>query len=166
MAFMCYYNLINYETDPRLKLIFTWSFYQYWRLEEPEMNPLFNFIFASRMEPNRDKQLHILRMKLPPTCLPEAIDTLKRYPIDRIRWAFKNSHRIDIVPLPEYVLEGKGKGHRINGRVIPIDERSVEHWNHSPWQLNEDGDGKTLTDGAAFLLPYYMGLYYKFIVEE
>ena len=165
MAFMCYYNLIGYEKDPMLKLIFLWTAYSYWRLEEPEMCPLFNFLFASRFEANPNRQMHIMRMRLPATSLPEAIDTLKRYPLDRIRWPYKNSHRIDIIPLPEYVLEHKGKGHRTNGRVIPIDERSVEHWNHSPWQLDEDGDGKTLTDGAAFLFPYYMGLYYKYIVE-
>jgi hypothetical protein len=42
-------------------------------------------------------------------------------------------------------------------------ERFVEYWNHDPWQLNTGGDGRRLADGAAYLLPYYMGLYHGFI---
>ena len=39
--------------------------------------------------------------------------------------------------------------------MIPVDERGLEHWNQDPWQIDAAHDGKTLTDGAAFLLPYY-----------
>jgi hypothetical protein len=49
--------------------------------------------------------------------------------------------------------------------VIPIDERGMSHWNHDPWVLDGEGEGKTLTDGAAFLLPYYMGVYHGYILE-
>jgi hypothetical protein len=164
MAFMCYFNLLAYETDPMLRQIYMWTFYRYWQLEEPELNPLFNLMFAAQFEPNVGV-MHMPPMLLPPSCLFEAVDSLKRYPLDRIRWSFKNSHRTDVVRLPAYVYGSDGKGHRRNGKVIPIDERSVEHWNHDSWRLDEGHDGKSLTDGAAFLLPYYMGLYYRFIVE-
>jgi hypothetical protein len=49
---------------------------------------------------------------------------------------------------------------------VPIDERFVEHWNHDPWRLDQPGNGQSLADGASFLLPYYMGLYHGFIVEQ
>ena len=32
-------------------------------------------------------------------------------------------------------------------------------------RLDERHDGRTLTDGAAFLLPYYLGLYHGLIIE-
>ena len=72
-----------------------------------------------------------------------------------------------MVPLSE-AAEGDGgkRGHRYNGKVLPIDERVVNHWNHDPWELDQGGDGRELADGASFLLPYYMGLYHKFIVEK
>jgi hypothetical protein len=39
----------------------------------------------------------------------------------------------------------------------------VDQWNHDPWELDQGGDGLELADGGSFLLPYYMGLYHKFI---
>jgi hypothetical protein len=58
------------------------------------------------------------------------------------------------------------RGCRRSGKVLPIDERHVDHWNHDPWRLDQGGDGRQLADGASFLLPYYLGLYHGFIVEE
>ncbi len=58
------------------------------------------------------------------------------------------------------------RGHRRNGKVLPIDERMVEHWNHDPWRLDSGGNGTALADGASFLLPYYMGLYHGILVED
>ena len=57
------------------------------------------------------------------------------------------------------------RGYRVNGKVVPIDERFVNHWNHDPWRLDQAGDGRTLGDGAAYLLPYYLGLYTKYVRE-
>jgi hypothetical protein len=68
--------------------------------------------------------------------------------------------------MSQYPGERGRNGHRLNGKVIPIDERSVGHWNHNPWELDEEGhNGQTLTDGAAFLLPYYLGLYRGYILD-
>jgi len=56
-------------------------------------------------------------------------------------------------------------GSTVNGNVLPIDERWVGYWNTDPWELDEGGSGRTDADGEAFLLPYYMGLYHKYIGE-
>jgi len=162
MAFMNYYNVLSYEDDPQLRRLYLISLYRYFQNERPELNPLFNFIFAAQFQ-----GFGRFRRGVDQAVLEEAVDTLKRYPLDRIRYAFDHTHRTDVVR-----MEGSGwrrrseKGHRTDGTVIPIDERSVEHWNHDPWELREGGDGRTLTDGAAFLLPYYMGLYHGFIIEQ
>jgi len=97
--------------------------------------------------------------------LEESMDTMRRYPLDRVNWRMTNSHRKDVVRLPSYAGGAGRRGHRRDGRVLPIDERFVDHWNHDPWQLDQGGDGRMLADGASFLLPYYMGLYHRFIVE-
>ena len=89
-----------------------------------------------------------------------------RFPLDRISWSFRNSQRTDIRLLPGWVREGSGpRGARVNGKVVPVDERFVQHWNHDPWRLDDNGGGRSLADGAAYLLPYYMGRYFKFIQE-
>jgi hypothetical protein len=167
MAFMDFYNLIRYETDPKIQRKYALAFSNYWSMERPELNPLFNFMYAAT---NMGKQFEDAYGKrdLAPTgeWLEESMDTLRRYPLDRVNWRLTNSHRTDIVPLPDYAREPGGKaGLRNNGKVLPIDERFVDQWNHDPWELDQGGDGLELADGASFLLPYYMGLYHKFIED-
>jgi hypothetical protein len=169
MAFMSFYNLIRYEDDPELKRYYLFAFYRYWRTEAPELNPLFNFLFAATTQdafPDGAARGRFRTGTVPQSAIDEAVDSLIRYPLDRVRWPFKNSHRLDIMRMSQFPGERGRNGHRLNGKVIPIDERSVEHWNHNPWELDEEGhDGRTLTDGAAFLLPYYLGVYRGYIIE-
>ena len=47
MAFMDFYNLIRYETDPKLLRKYALAFSNYWSMERPELNPLFNFMYAA-----------------------------------------------------------------------------------------------------------------------
>ena len=35
--------------------------------------------------------------------LEESVDSLKRFPLDRLDWRLINSHRLDIVRLPDYI---------------------------------------------------------------
>ena len=120
--------------------------------------------------------------------LDDAVESLVLYPLDRFDWALSNSHRHDILLLREPVRrelaphanqserpssgarmdqeERRGpRGHLIDERVLPIDERFVNHWNHDPWRLDHGGQGRYLADGASFLLPYYLGLYHGLIEE-
>jgi len=167
MAFMDYYSLIRYETDPVLQRKYALAFHNYWTMERPELNPLFNFMYAA-VNTGKSFTGQFAKLDLSPSgeWLEESIDTLRRYPLDRVNWRMTNSHRKDIVPLPAYARErseAKGVGYRNSGKVLPIDERFVDHWNHDPWQLDTGGNGTVLADGASFLLPYYMALYHKFI---
>src|ERR1044072_5339331 len=60
----------------------------------------------------------------------------------------------------------RSRGYRVNGKVVPVDERYVGHWNHDPWRLDQAGDGRSLGDGASYLLPYYLGRYAGLVREE
>jgi hypothetical protein len=165
MAFMNLWCLLRYEKDPALRQIFGYSFYQRWLIERPEHNPLFHFLYATSVTgltwstPFDDTPLE-------PGAgwLEEAVDTLKRYPLDRVDWPHANSHRRDVVPLP-LSLEPQGRGMRRDGRALPIDERFVDKWNHDPWRLDQPGQGRRLADGTSFLLPYYLGRYAGFIKD-
>jgi hypothetical protein len=48
---------------------------------------------------------------------------------------------------------------------VPIDERFINHWNYDAWTLDGRGTGRVLADGTSYLLPYYLGRYFGFIVE-
>ena len=80
------------------------SFVRYFLVEEPEACPLFNFIFAAFYDEVLDHWNNV-----PSSVVGDAVETLKRFPLDRIDWGYKNSHRLDIVPLGRHILEGEGK---------------------------------------------------------
>lgn len=178
MAIMCYYNLIKYTDDAKLREEMTYSFFKYWILEFPELNPFFNFAYAAcglGVQYTNPWGTHDISPW--EGWLEDSVDTLKRFPLDRFDWRHENSHRLDIDALPRQAafepyeaVEGRrwrrGIGVRKNGKVLPVDERHFEHYNHNPFALNYGGNGNGLADGAVYLLPYYMGLYHGFIVEE
>ena len=172
MAFMSFYNLMNYEKDPKFREQVASSFYGYWTLEQPEMNPFFNFAYAAFGFEARQAGRRGARSLAPwPGWLEDSVETLQRFPLDRFNWRHSNSHRLDLVPLSRQAsFEGQARfarpGYRVNGKAIPVDERFFNHWNHNPFALDTGGDGRELADGAVFLMPYYMGLYHGFIKDE
>ncbi len=166
MAFMNFYCLLKYEKDPHLRQMFGLAFHRRWLMERFELNPLFNFLYAAAAAGLEFRDAFEISALSPEgDWLEESVDTLKRYPEDRVNWGLANSHRRDVVLLPGYARGRGQRGCRRDGRVLPIDERYVDKWNHDPWALDYGGDGRRLADGASFLLPYYMGLYHKFIEE-
>src|SRR5690606_29334433 len=103
--------------------------------------------------------------------LEDSMATLKGFSLDRLNWPHKNSHRIDLVPLNRqtqvepYEAPGRARGHRVNGKVLPVENRHFNHWNTDPWNLNYGGDGRGLASGTVYLLPYWLGRYHG-IIEE
>lgn len=168
MIFMNFYGLIKYETDPDLRQKYLLSFHNHFQNEQPEMNPVFNFLYGALAMGQTFSDAYGAEDLSPKgEWLEDAVETLKRLPLDRVDWGMKNSHRKDIRPLAPHLRErgGRGVGYRVNGKVLPIDERYVGHWNHDPWSLDYNGGGRTLGEGSVYLLPYYMGLFHGFIRE-
>jgi len=174
MAIMCYYNLVKYTKDPTLLNKYRYSFYQYYALIEPELNPFFNFAYAAF---GLDSAYTSIWGSYPTSprrdWLDDSMDTLLGFPLDRVDWASENSHRLDVAPLRwqqtgvDLFDPRQGRGFiAATGKVLPIENRHFNHWNHDPWRLNYGGDGTGLGNGTVFLLPYYMGLYHGFIEEE
>jgi hypothetical protein len=96
--------------------------------------------------------------------------TLYGFPLDRLNWSHQNSHRLDLLPVPRVQADDLDdpeppdtRGCRVNGKVLPVENRHFNHWNTDPWRLDYGGSGDELAAGTVFLLPYYMGLYHRFI---
>ena len=171
MAFMNYYHLIKYETDSELKSRYSFSMYMNWMLEVPELNPFFNFAFrAATSGQDFTDAWGTYDLEPHEEWLEESVETLIRFPLDRFDWRHSNNHRIDLQKLHHWNRtfdreDNSRKGYRVNGKVFPVDESHVNHWNHDPWDLTTGGNGQNLSTGTVFLLPYYMGLYHGFIAE-
>jgi hypothetical protein len=50
--------------------------------------------------------------------------------------------------------------------LLPPDERPVMKWNSNPFDIDGGSDGRGEDDGAAFLLPYWMGRYHGMLLGE
>jgi len=171
MAFMCYYGLLRYSRNEDLKALIRYSFFQYWVNEAPEMNPFFNFAYAAHnLQANANSAWGPVSLKPWPGWLEDGMATLYGFPLDRLNWSHRNSHRLDVIGLPavrsndlDTPDEPRTRGHCVNGKVLPVENRHFNHWNTDPWQLDYGGNGGELAAGTVFLLPYYMGVYHGFI---
>jgi hypothetical protein len=169
MAFMCYYTLLRCSPDEALKSQVRWSFFRYWANEAMEMNPFFNFSYAAHnLAATGDNPWGSFSLAPYGEWFEDAMSTLRGFPLDRRNWPHRNSHRLDLERLrPPAVRDlyerETGRGCRVGGKVLPVENRHFNHWNTDPWQLDYGGAGNELGAGTVFLLPYYMGLYHGFI---
>jgi hypothetical protein len=170
MAFMSYYSLLRYSKDEKLKAMVRYSFFRYWGNEAAEMNPFFNFAFATHnLGTTGSDPWDTFSMGPWPGWHEDSMRTLYGFPLDRVNWPHRNSHRLDIVKLERVHArdfdspDNAKRGYRVNGKVLPVENRHFNHWNTDPWQLDYGGNGRELAAGTVFLLPYYMGLYHGFI---
>jgi hypothetical protein len=159
LAVLGFYTLLSYEEDPVLRDGYVRAFRGLWDLLRRERNPFFNFAFAAMCNgegassPDGD-------------WLAESVETLRRYPLEPILWATRNSHRLDVLPIPAGDYPGRKRGHQRDGRVLPVDERWQGRWSDDPWRLDTGGDGRRLAPGTPYLLAYGLGLYHGFIAPD
>ncbi|NUL81145.1 MAG: hypothetical protein HUU60_00290 [Armatimonadetes bacterium] len=145
LAWLGYYRVGLSEKAPAYRKIWMMSLERSWQIERPERSPFTNFIFGAITGQACDVEA--------------SVRTLQEWPWDLRDWAAKNSHRADVT-----VANGPGRfGEKQS--VVPVSyaERAVMQWNGNPYRLDGGGSGKREHDGAAFLLPYWMGRYYKII---
>jgi len=146
LAFLSYYPLLQYETDPDLRGIYKQSLERSWQVERPERNPLWNFIYAVGTGAQEFDRA-------------ESVRTLREIPMDMVTWTVKNSRRLD-VPLDPLTDRFNHKQSLI---VLPYDEIPMWKWNGNPYNLDGGNGGRSEDDGAYFLLPYWMGRYHRLV---
>lgn len=166
MAFMNYYHLIRYETDPQLLSMYQHALRTHWQYERLDRNAFSNFVYGACAEgQQRTDQWGTIDLSPPRACYVDAVDTLKRYPLDRIEWAMSNAHRIDLLPLGGHGDGPPTVGSDRAGYAFPIDERQEIYWDWNYWRLTYGGDGTTLRPPHHYLLAYYLGRFHGFIGE-
>jgi hypothetical protein len=144
LAFLSFYPLLRYETDPALLEVYRQSLERSWQIERPERNPLWNVIYAAgtgSAEYDRDA----------------SIRTLREIPMELVEWTVRNSHRLD-VPIDPLSDRFQRRQALI---VLPYDELPMSKWNGNPYALDGGNGGRSEDDGAYFLLPYWMGRYHR-----
>lgn len=150
LAMLSFYGLFRYERDKDLLARFYWpALNQWWENERREENPLWTFIYAAA-QLNKDVDF------------VSAARTLYRMPMDTVDWSVKNSQRKDVAM--DTVRDRFARPQATT--LLPPDERPVMKWNTNPFEIDSDSGGRDEDDGAAFLLPYWMGRYLGFLLGE
>jgi hypothetical protein len=149
LAMLPFYTVFRYEKDPAMLDRYRRAMDLWWQNMQRELCPLWTFIYLTgRPDATVD--------------LPGAVWTLYRTPLDLVKWDVSNAHRTDIV--------WAGAPDRHNRReavtLLPPDERPVMRWNGNPFVVDGGSGGRSESDGGAFLLPYWMGRYHKFLLGE
>ena len=144
LAFLGYYTLLRYETNPEYRRILLLSLERSWKAVRAERSPLFNFIYEA------------LTGRAGAT--EDSVETLEEWPWDLRAWNVLNSRRSDIQlgrSATPWILEAT--------RVLPYSELRTMQWSDNPFALDGGEDGKREYDGTAYLLPYWLGRYFKLI---
>jgi hypothetical protein len=149
LAMLPYYCVFKYEKDPTLLGGYRKAIDQWWKNIKREDNPLWTFIYLTGKPEAR-------------VDLPSAVWTMYRMPMDTIEYTVQNSHRTELV-----WAAGRDRFRRREAlNLLPPDERPVMKWNGNPFVVDGGAGGHGEDDGAAFLLPYWMGRYHGFITGE
>ncbi len=162
LAFVPYYHLLQYETDPKLVSIYLSSIQRSWEIERPEISPFFDYVYGASIlaHPNDWKNVFEDYPKPDGTYDAEkCVGWFEDVPLDLIDWTVDNTHRTD------YTKKFRDRYGRISecNKVFPVSERPLMRWNGNPYELRGGDGGRTLRDGAFWFLPYWMGRYHKLL---
>ena len=148
LAYLSYDPLLRYEKDPKLRAKYLQGLRFTWSQIRSNRNPLWNYISAASGGGRMTADIR-----------EESRRTLERIPLDMIRWTMNNSHRLDV----KFQTDVDRKENRQLTEVLAPDERPVEKWNSNPFRPDGGVAGNAEDDGGYFLLPYWMGRYYKWV---
>ncbi len=146
LGFVAWYPILQLEKDPRVRRALLAGVRRHYEVVKPEQPSFYTFVYATVDPAGAD--------------LAGAIENLRQIPTDRRQWAMQNSHRADVVfsPVPNRFDKD------VLYHVLPADERNFAKWNADPY-VPDGGGGGHEDDGAAYLLPYWMGRCHGLIAD-
>jgi hypothetical protein len=143
LAFLAYYPLLRYETDPELRATIMRSMQRSWEIKRVENQPWFSYVYGALTGNECENE--------------RAVQHLRDYPLDCTEYRFTNSHRNDLqVPAGYrvYVVD--------NYKPMGPREQGIRRWDRNPLEL-DGGGGRGILDPSSYLDAYWMGRYYGFI---
>jgi hypothetical protein len=143
LAFECYYTLLRYTQDPRLRSIYLRSLERTWEVKRMEHVAWFNFAYSAISGNDGE--------------LARAVKHLREWTLDCRSYSYRNSVRADLFPEEGYVpYAGGTKG-------ISPRETEVKGGSRSALDYDGGGDGRGVSAPTGFIRDYWMGRYHGFI---
>lgn len=148
LGFVAWYPILQLEKDPRVARALLAGVRRHYEVVKPEQPSFYIMVYATVDPAGAD--------------LPGAIENLRQIPTDRRQWPMLNSHRADV----RFAYRPNRFGKQVLDHVLPADERNFAKWNADPYLPDGGAGGHLADDGAAYLLPYWMGRFHGLIAEE
>jgi len=159
LAFLSYWGLLKYETDPELLQMYRTSLDRNWLFVSKQNDPFFNFMFTAVLL-DRDKPIVEDIVEDFPKALARGVQTLRGMPLLLVGWPTKNSFRLDVMQDPTPRQKPAYGWSVVTGEALPIEERSQIRINSDAQSMDGGFGGDVEYEGTYYLLPYYFGLYY------
>jgi hypothetical protein len=140
MEFLSYWVLYHYAFNKTLQQKFGKAIREYWEIEAPEKNPVWNLITLGT-EGSFDKKATLWYMR--------------EFPMDQIRWTIDNTVRHDLIFLKPNFRQ------QFTEKVLSPEEQPIHRYNANAFDLKGGDGGRTELTGAEYLLPYWMTRYLK-----
>ncbi|HPO13566.1 MAG TPA: two-component regulator propeller domain-containing protein [Candidatus Hydrogenedentes bacterium] len=148
LGFVAWYPILQLEKDPQIRKALCQGVRRHYEAVRPEHSSFYTFVYAT-VDPHYAD-------------IEGAVENLRQILTDRRQWGMMNSHRADVV----FSGNPNRFGVHLLTRVLPVDERKFAKWNADPYVPDDQGQPRVEDDGAAYLLPYWMGRFHSFIAEE
>ena len=148
LGFVAWYPILQLEKDPRIRKALCQGVRRHYQAVHAEQSSFYTLTYAT-VDPRYAD-------------IEGAIANLRQIPTDRRQWGAMNSRRADVV-LEDYVNRF---GAQVLTRVLPADERNFAKWNADPYVADNKGHPRLEDDGAAYLLPYWMGRFHGLIDRD
>lgn len=143
LAFRCYYPLLMYSDDPKLRSIYLRSLERSWEVQRMQKLPFFNFVYGALT--GNDCEVE------------PAVQHLREWSLDTVSKSYRNSHRADLAPEPGYVPYSGGT------RAISPRETESDWGSRSALRYDGGSGGRGVTPPIGWLEDYWMGRYHGFI---
>ncbi|WP_338875375.1 hypothetical protein WBJ53_07110 [Spirosoma sp. SC4-14] len=143
LAFMSYYTLLRYASDPVLRSIYLRSLERTWEVKRADHLPWFNFTYGALTGNDCEQE--------------QSVKFLRERVLDCRENSYFNAHRADLFIESGYTAyDGSVKTLSPREAFTDGDSRRVN-------QLDNTHGGNRIKDPSGFLRDYWMGRYYGFI---
>jgi hypothetical protein len=141
---LSYRGLLAYDREPKRRKVYLKSLKKWFEVVRRDHSPLYAFVYGGVMGGSFGAD--------------GCVEFLRDSPLDMIDWTVDNRTREDLrlVRLP--VIE-----HLQVNRLLPPSERPLNKWDKNPYQAVDGSGGSSESSSVHWLLPYWMGRYYRII---